>query len=684
MNDHASSDVLSRFVDDALVAEERSALEEHLDACDECRSTVAMLVRAAVAERRASEPTLGTQPPEAFEPTEISTSMPAGPRGRLTPGTKVGRYVIGEMLGVGGMGVVYAARDPDLHREIAVKLLRPELSRMDPEATRRTVREAQAMARVSHPNVVPVFDVGTLEDGQVFIAMERIAGTSLREWLTRPRTSAQILEVFIGAGRGLIAAHDAGMVHRDFKPDNVLVDGDGRARVTDFGLAFDQADHQALEVSGDSATRPIVGTPAYMAPEQHAGTNVDPRTDQFSFALTLYEALYGRRPFSGRTREELATAVTDGKLDAEPPGTRVPSSLHQILERALSAKPGDRYPTMADLLRALGRDRGRRPRRVAFGALVLFAIVAVGIGADYILRERTQAVTRTSFESARTQLDKLLSLRTDAFVAQADAMYRLPIMLEISTARDQSDFGLGDQGEDETRIAKEHETLNSADWFGLVRSHRGDVFAIADQKGRLLYDTASPELFGSKVTAIGAIASAYSSQNETYLGVVDGAAPAVVSSGLLGGAPQQKLYVAFARARRIGAIPNAMFMQLVEAGRLLDEVGVGQDTLLSVVTMEGVAEGHVPRSVLLAVNDGGIKELSLDDGNWLAERAPLLSHGQDSAIAQLVLARRTNLGLSGLFPHARDLLGVLAALLSAIAIAGLVIARQRDLNRHGR
>jgi predicted Ser/Thr protein kinase len=683
MSEHASSDVLARFVDDSLGPDERSALEEHLDACDDCRSTVAMLVRAAVAERRASEPTLGTQPPEAFQPTEISTSLQQGKHSRLAPGAQVGRYVIGETLGMGGMGVVYAATDPDLHREVAIKLLRPEFSRTDPEATRRIVREAQAMARVSHPNVVSVYDVGTVE-GQVFIAMERIAGKSLREWLMTPHTTAEILEVFIGAGRGLIAAHNAGMVHRDFKPDNVLVDTDGRARVTDFGLAFDQSDQQGIDVSNESATRPIVGTPAYMAPEQHAGANVDARTDQFSFALALYEALYGKRPFAGKSRDELARSVLDGKIEAPPSGTRVQASLRAILHRALSVRPGDRYTSMVDVLRALGRDRGRRPRQVAIASLVLFVVVAVGIGADYILRERTHAVTRASFQSARAQLDKQLGLRTDAFIAQADAMYRLPIMLEIATARDQSDFGLGEESKDQARLASEHETLKSADWFGLVRSHRGDVFAIADQKGRLLYDTANAELFAGKVTAIAPLAAAYSSQNETYLGVLDGADPAVVTSGLLGGVAQPKLYVMFARARRIGVVPNAMFVQLVEAGRLLDEVGVGQDTLLSVVTEEGVADGKVPKSVLVAAHDGPMHELALDDGNWIAERAPLLTRGQDSAIAQVVLARRTNVGLSGLFPYARPMLVVVASLLALLAVGGLVVARRRDLNRRSR
>ncbi len=676
--------MLARFVDDTLAAEERGSLEDHLDTCDDCRSTVAMLIKAAVAERRASEPTIGTQPREAFDPTQVSGSEgPVRSGSKLTAGAKLGRYVIGETLGMGGMGVVYAAHDPDLHRDVAVKVLRPEFSRFGHDATKRIVREAQAMARVSHPNVVAVYDVGTV-DGQVFIAMERISGTSLREWLTsQARTPAEILDVFIGAGRGLIAAHDAGMVHRDFKPDNVLVGGDGRPRVTDFGLAFEQGQQDPIEISGEVSTRPIVGTPRYMAPEQHAAANIDARTDQFSFAIALYEALYGKRPFAGTSREELATAVMNGRIEPAPSRTRVPSSLRDILTRALSVKPGERFSTMADLLKALGRDRGRRPRQVGMAALVGFIVVAVAFGADWIMRDRTHAITRTSFASARTQLDKLLALRTDAFIAQADAMYRLPIMQEVATSRDQSDFGLGDESEDQVRLEHQHEILSSADWVGLVRTHPRDVLAIADQKGRLLFDTANTELWGAKVTSVGAIASAYASPTETYLGVLDAADPVVVASGVLGGLPEQKLYVAFARGKRIGARPNAMFMQLVEADRLLEEVGVGENTMLSVVTAEGVAAGHVPESVLLHVDEGGIDELSLDDGHWLAERTPLRAAGQETAIAQLVLARRTNVGLSGLFPHAQQTLGVLAAILLALALGGFLVARQRDLNRRG-
>jgi serine/threonine protein kinase len=676
--------VLARLVDDTLGAEERAHLEEHLDACDDCRSTVAMLMKAALAEKRASEPTLASVPDVAFQATEVAHQSGApAPRGRLAAGTKLGRYVLGDMLGRGGMGVVYVAHDPDLHRDVAIKVLRPELSRADPDATRRIVREAQAMARVAHPNVVPVFDVGTV-DGQVFIAMEKVAGKNLREWLdAAPRSTVEILDVFVGAGHGLIAAHDAGMVHRDFKPDNVLVGRDNRPRVTDFGLAFDQTDDSSTDVSLEGMTRPIVGTPSYMAPEQHAGANLDARSDQFSFAVALYEALYGKRPFAGTSRDELVDAVINGRLEAPPAGSRVPASLRAILVRALSVKPGDRYPTLGEMLRALGRDRGRRPRQIASGAMIGFVIVAVAFGADWVMRERTHAVTRTSFASARRQLDKLLDLRTDTFNAQADEMYRLPIMQEVATSRDQADFGLGEARDDRARIEHQHETLRSADWVELIKTNAGDVLAIADQKGRLLFDTANPELWGGDLMAVTAIAGAYGTPTDTYLGVVDAADPVVVSSGILGGVPRKKLYVAFARAKRFGVRPNAMFMQLVEAGRLLQQVGVGESTFLSVVTAEGIAEGRVPESVLLRVANDGIDELTLADGNWLAERTPLRARAQGTAIAQLVLARRTNLGLSGLFPHARETLGVLACLFAFIAFAGFVVARRRVLHRRG-
>ncbi|HEU0035360.1 MAG TPA: protein kinase, partial [Kofleriaceae bacterium] len=348
MSDCPEPDVLGRFVDDTLPAADRLVVEQHVDGCDDCRATVSILARAATAER-ASAGALPTATGAAFETTQAVGERPSQRRARespLAPGTHVGRYVIGDVLGTGGMGIVYSARDPDLDRDVAIKILRPELARVHPDATRRIVREAQAMARVAHPNVVSVFDVGTLGD-QVFVAMERVTGTSLRAWLAdAPRTRAQILEVFLAAGRGLVAAHDAGIVHRDFKPDNVLVGHDGRVRVTDFGLAY--SEHDPDEPA-------IAGTPAYMSPEQHAGGNLDPRSDQFSFAVALYEALYGERPFAGATREQLAEAIARGQVRPPRGSARVPGSMRAIVVRALSATPGARYPTLDAMLRALAR-----------------------------------------------------------------------------------------------------------------------------------------------------------------------------------------------------------------------------------------------------------------------------------------------------------------------------------------
>jgi len=683
-----SADVLTRFVDDALTPEERLSIEGHLDECDDCRSTVAMLARAASAERRSPGDLLTERsvPPEALDDTALAPTsglIERPSRRHLESGAKVGRYVIGERLGMGGMGVVYAARDPDLDREVAIKVLRSDLSRTDRDAARRIAREAQAMARISHPNVVNVHDVGTIGD-QVFIAMERINGKTLRAWLAAtPRTVAEILEMFIAAGRGLIAAHDAGIVHRDFKPDNVLVGDDGRARVTDFGLAYDRRldESDAATNSSEGATRPIVGTPAYMAPEQHAGGNADPRTDQFSFAVSLYEALYGRRPFSGTTREELADAVVDGRVDPAP-GSRVPASLRAIVLRALATKPGDRFATMADLLRALGRDRGRRPRRVAITALMLLALVTVAFVSDTILRERTRAVTRESFTSARAQLDRLLALRTDTFVAQSDSLYRLPAMQEIVGTHDLADFGLGDEADDRARLERIHDNFRSADWLALARTRTGDLLAIADQKGRLVFDTASPNTWGNDIAAIPAIASAYDARNEdAYLGVLHGDDPAVVRSGLLGERPSPHMFVMFARTKRIGDQPRALFVLLLDAARLLDDVGVGAGTRLSVVAPNGRAEGTVPPPLVPRATDGGITDASLDGVTWLVERTPLRAKGQTDAIAQLVLARPADSGLSGLFPYARHTLLILGFLSIAIALGGFFLARRRDVTR---
>ncbi|MEM6991772.1 MAG: serine/threonine-protein kinase, partial [Myxococcota bacterium] len=282
------------------------------------------------------------------------------------------RFVIGERLGAGGLGVVYAAEDPRLQRRVALKVLKQAKT---PRARERLVREAQAMAALAHPNVVEVFDVLTadLDSGPaLLIAMELVAGANLRTWLSaETRTWSETLAVFVQAAEGLGAAHRAGLVHRDFKPDNVLVGDDGRARVADFGLArammgsdCSPADEpEDAERSGAlrgtsplssplTADGVLVGTPAYMAPEQHGGT-ADAASDQFSFCVALYEALYGRRPFPGRVDASAAPALRRGPPPKRATSDVAPARLHTILARGLRLDPAQRWPNMEALANAL-------------------------------------------------------------------------------------------------------------------------------------------------------------------------------------------------------------------------------------------------------------------------------------------------------------------------------------------
>jgi Tol biopolymer transport system component/tRNA A-37 threonylcarbamoyl transferase component Bud32 len=313
-------------------------------------------------------------------------------------GSTLGRYIVLNKLGGGGMGVVYAAYDPELDRKVAVKLLRAETAshRKDSNARERLLREAQAMARLSHPNVIPVYDVGTLGE-QVFIAMELIDGRTLKDWLKeKQRGAREVLDVFIQAGKGLAAAHAAGLVHRDFKPDNVLIGCDGQVKVLDFGIARAVEDlasgaptlPQKLEAQGPSTPRVLevqltktgmfLGTPAYMAPEQLLGKATDARTDQFSFCVALYEALYGERPFDGSGVDALTHQVTKGEVKEPSKSSRVPSWVRQVLLRGLRPNPKERFPSMDALLRELGQSPPVARRRVVLVALTLaFAVLAL-------------------------------------------------------------------------------------------------------------------------------------------------------------------------------------------------------------------------------------------------------------------------------------------------------------------
>jgi tetratricopeptide (TPR) repeat protein len=334
-----------------------------------------------------------------------------GASSELAIGGAVHRYVILDRVGEGGMGVVYAAYDRSLDRRVALKFLRAASGDRDGVRERRILREAQAMARLSHPNVAVVYEVGSF-DGRVYLAMEFVDGVDLRAWLAAgPRSFAQILDIFRAAGRGLAAAHAAGIIHRDFKPENVLVDRAGRARVTDFGLS--RASHECGEEPDDSSagmpsspshlstpltrTGGVLGTPSYMPPEQHLGQPVDPRGDQFSFCVALHEAVYGEHPF-GPLPERAANAIA-GRVAPAPEHSPVPRWCRQAILRGLSPAPADRAASMDALLAALSPLPAGRRRPLALAAALVVALT--GAGAYALWSDRAAATAPRCDHGAR-------------------------------------------------------------------------------------------------------------------------------------------------------------------------------------------------------------------------------------------------------------------------------------------
>ena len=312
---------------------------------------------------------------------------PAGPQAGQQEG--LGRYMLLRQLGRGGMGVVLAAYDPSLNRKVAIKILLEGIQAAS-EGAARMQREAQAMARLSHPNVAQVYEVGEAQ-GRLYLVMEYVEGATLGAWLREgPRAMAEVLRVFMEAGRGLAAAHAAGLIHRDFKPENAMIGADGRVRVLDFGLSRSvlvTTDDATTQLSGSdpqltiTAVGTLIGTPAYMSAEQHMRLEVDARSDQFSFCVALYEALYGVRPFSGANLRELGLRVAAGMIAEPPTHTRVPKWLRQVILRGLRPDPAARWPDMDALLAALARDPRRTRRRWLVAGLAVVAVAGAGYGA---------------------------------------------------------------------------------------------------------------------------------------------------------------------------------------------------------------------------------------------------------------------------------------------------------------
>jgi len=384
--DCLDEDTVLAFVDGSLDDIGRGSVEGHIASCPPCSDLVA---------------TAAGGDPE--RPVESFVQSDAAGASGLAMGATVGRYVILNLVGRGGMGEVYAAYDPQLDRKVALKLLHETAAR---EAAARTarerlLREAKTIARLSHPNVVVVHDAGTIDDplhgDRVFLAMEFIEGETLAAWLAAtPRAWREISDVFAAAGEGLAAAHEAGLVHRDFKPQNVMVGRDGSVRVMDFGLASDSSvveagDAASLDFAGAgeaptsqtvalTGTGVLLGTPLYMAPEQFLAHATDARTDQFSFCVALYEALYGERPFPSESFSALLEAVVGGRVREPSQRTRAPSFLRKLLLRGLEKEPAARYPSMRALLAILRHDPIRRRRTLAMAAAVVLVVLIAAVG----------------------------------------------------------------------------------------------------------------------------------------------------------------------------------------------------------------------------------------------------------------------------------------------------------------
>jgi eukaryotic-like serine/threonine-protein kinase len=395
-------------------------------------------------------------------------------RREVPPPSQVGRYLLLKRLGEGGMGVVYSAYDPDLERKVALKLLRPDIRADSEEARARLLREAQAMARVSHPNVIPIFDVGMWGD-QVFLAMELVDGGTLSSWMQEvERPWREVLERFLAAGQGLQAAHEAGLVHRDFKPSNVLMSSNGRVYVTDFGLARQVREPRKEEPLPEAARQlsmdrrmlettitevgMVMGTPAYMSPEQFQDAELDARSDQFSFCAALYWGLYRQRAFDPDkmsahvaalpapkqkespestqpltppgSSKKLLSGKTEGLILEPPRDVKVPAWVRQAVMRGLALEPGARFPSMTELLEALSQEQRRARRRfwagAAFAGAAGLAVIAGGVyqqsqvcaGAGARMEEVWSPAARQKLEAAFTATERPFAAETASRVVQ--------------------------------------------------------------------------------------------------------------------------------------------------------------------------------------------------------------------------------------------------------------------------
>ncbi len=397
---------------------------------------------------------------------------------------KLGRYVLLELLGTGGMGEVYAAFDPTLDRKIALKLLFPS---MEKGSRDQMLAEARALARLNHPNVVAVHEVGE-ENGRAYLALEYADGETLERWLKlKPRTWREILEVFLEAGRGLHAAHLAGLVHRDFKPTNVILRQDGRVQLLDFGIARNTSLKPPSSASGALTT--VAGTPGFMSPEQLMGYPLDARSDQFAFCAALYEALTGVLPFGDGCDEPQLLRIRGQQY--APPATKVdlPRALLPLIKRGLQDKPDGRFASMGDLMRQM-KFRLPADRRMLLLIGGLATIASVSVGASVLKPRSALACAPKQVEISdqwtkgqRAKTQGQLGADLDGVLAQMDTWLE---GLSTTALRVCADFAAGAPGE---QLLREQQCLSERQREFL---RAASAFSEGTGEGRQLLDEAAP------------------------------------------------------------------------------------------------------------------------------------------------------------------------------------------------
>ena len=597
----------------------------------------------------------------------------------------IGPFVVLRKLGEGAMGIVYAGFDVGLDRKVALKLIRRQLLD-NGEVRTRMVREAQAMARLSHPNVVQVYQVGEHED-EIYVAMEYVEGQTLTSWLhAELRTWTVVLRTVISAGRGLAAAHAAGLVHRDFKPDNVLVGKDGRARVLDFGLVQTEAAATTLAVSDPRvsmsglsqsisrlSTLPLsepteqsgvygsgvrltqvgkaLGTPAYMSPEQHFGESAGPASDQFSFSITLYEALYGLRPFRGETWGEIKRQVRRGQVPAPPRDSPVPGRVFKVLLRGLAPTPDQRWPTLEAMLQALEHDPRRAGLRIA-GVVALAGAAAAGSYAAVLTQRSTAEQCQGGASELLGAWDETREQAGEQAFARSGAAFAGDTWQRVRT---RLDAYAGAWAAEHTRACETHASgTQSTHLFDLrtlcLARRRTYLSALVD-----VFATADRAVIENAVQATAALPSIAS------CGDVDALMAAVAPPD----DPEVRAQVEALRARlaRAAALEGTgLYTQGLELARAVRDAAEGL-RYAPVIAEAALGEG----SMLMAVARADEAQEALTHALRTA-----IEQGQDGVAAEAAAKRIFVVG---------DLLGRRAVALDGEAVAGALIERSDDDGR---